>query len=347
MSPHGQRQGEGGAPEPVRWGVLGTARIARTRVLPGMRRSEHARVVAVASRDGGRAGAVAREHGIERAYGSYEELLADRDVEAIYNPLPNHLHVPWSVRAADAGKHVLCEKPVALNAPEARELLAARDRAGVVMAEAFMVRVHPQWLAVRELVRAGRIGELRHFSCHFSYSLDEPGNIRNQPGWGGGALLDIGCYAVTLARWLFDGEPSRVLALLERDPVFGTDRLSSGLLEFDGGYASFTCATQLVPYQRVHVFGTRGRIEVEVPFNAPVDRPCRIFIDDGADLLGAGIETIELPVADQFALQADAFSLAVRGRGEVPVPLEDAVANMAVLDALVRSAELRGWASPA
>lgn len=329
--------------EPVRWGVLGTARIAVAKVIPGMRRCRSSRVVAIASRNREKAETAATALGIERAYGSYDELLADPDVEAIYNPLPNHLHAPWSIRAADAGKHVLCEKPIALSAAEARGLLGARERNGVQMGEAFMVRVHPQWLAVRELVGTGRIGALRLITCHFSYFKRDPDDIRNRVAYGGGALMDIGCYPVTLARWLFDAEPVKAAALMERDPEMEVDRLTAGVLRFPSGQASFTCATQLAPYQRMHVFGTAGHIEIEVPFNAPADTPCRIFVTSGGEMQGGTEETIEVPAVDQYALQADAFSEAVRGRGAVPVPLEDAIANMAVIDALFRSAETGAW----
>jgi predicted dehydrogenase len=328
--------------EPVRWGILGAARIALAQVVPGMRRCRWSRAVAIGSRDAAKAQAAADTLGLDRAYGSYEALLADPEVEVIYNPLPNHLHVPWSIRAADAGKHVLCEKPIALSAAEARHLVAARDRNGVQVGEAFMVRVHPQWLKVRELVRGGRIGELRLVTCHFSYFRRDRDNIRNRADYGGGGLLDIGCYPITLSRWLFQAEPVEVLALLDRDPEMAIDRLSSGLLRFRSGQAAFTCATQLAPYQRMQVFGTAGCIEIEVPFNAPATTPCRILLDAGGKEAG-GAEAIELPVVDQYALQADAFSAAVRGRGAVPVPLDDAVANMEVIDALFRSAERGGW----
>ena len=264
----------------------------------------------------------------------------------MYNPLPNHLHVPWSIRAAEAGKHVLCEKPIALSAAEARTLLAARDRAGVLVQEAFMVRAHPQWLAVRERIRGGRVGELRTIHGFFSYFNRDPENVRNIASIGGGGLLDIGCYPVTLSRFLFGEEPRRVMALLERDPDFGTDRLTSGMLEFGAGTATFTCSTQLVGYQRVQVLGTKGRIEVEVPFNTVPDRPCRIFLDDGRDPFGSGVEVETFEACDQYTLQGDLFSRAVRAGGPAPVPLEDAVANMAVLDALVRSAESGRWERP-
>jgi predicted dehydrogenase len=331
--------------EPVRWGVLGAANIAIEKVIPAIQRSHRGQVVAIASRELARARAAAESLGIARAYGSYEELLADPDVDAIYNPLPNHLHVPWSVRAAEAGKHVLCEKPIALSAAEARTLLAVRDRTGVRIAEAFMVRAHPQWLAVRERAQGGRIGPLRLVVGHFSYYRVDPADIRSRRAWGGGALMDIGCYPVTLARWLFGGEPLEVVGMIERDPALGVDRLASGMLRFAYGQATFTCSGQLVPYQRMQLFGTTGRIDVEIPYNAPPDRPCRIFVDDGAELGGAG-EVVEFPAVDQYALQADRFAEAVRGVGTVPVPLEDAIGNMAVIDALFRSADSGRWERP-
>jgi predicted dehydrogenase len=308
-----------------------------------MQRTAASRVVAIASRDRGRARRAADAHGIPQAYGTYDELLADPDVDAVYIPLPNHLHVPWAVRAADAGRHVLCEKPIALNAAEARELLAARDRNGVVIAEAFMIRAHPQWHAVVDLVRGGRIGDLRLVTCHFSYFLEDPSNIRSRIDWGGGGLMDIGCYAVHVARWLFDAEPERVTCLMESDPESGVDTLTSGVLDFGGRHATFTCGTRSVPGQRVQVMGTTGRIEVEVPFNAPPDRPCILRVDDGSDLFGGSIEMRAVPPADQFALQADAFARAVRGTAAPLVAVEDAVGNMVVLDALRQSAAAGAW----
>lgn len=332
---------------PVRWGVLGAANIALKKVIPAMQRGRMSRVVAIASRDLAKARAAADALDIPRAYGSYEELLADAEIEAVYNPLPNHLHVPWSIRAAEAGKHVLCEKPIALSAAEARTLLAARDRTGVQIGEAFMVRTHPQWIKVRELIDAGRIGELRLIVGHFSYYRRDFDDIRSRLEFGGGALMDIGCYPITLARWLFNAEPIEVVAQIEPDPDMHVDRLASGLLRFAAGQASFTCSGQLVPYQRMQIFGTRARIEVEIPFNAPPDAACRIYLDGGGDLTGRGRETIELPIVDQYTRQADRFSEAIRGAGEVPVRLEDAIGNMAVIDALFRSAETRRWEVPA
>jgi predicted dehydrogenase len=331
---------------PVRWGILGAANIALKKVIPGMRGSALAQVVAIASRDIAKARAAANSLGIPRAYGSYQELIDDPDIEAIYNPLPNHLHVPWSIRAAERGKHVLCEKPIALTAREARELLEVRDRTGVQIGEAFMVRTHPQWHKVREIIASGRIGELRLITGHFSYYRRDPGDIRGRVEWGGGALMDVGCYPITISRWLFGGEPTEVMGLIDRDPDMRVDRLTSGLLRFERGQATFSCATQLVHYQAMQIFGTTGRIDVRIPFNPPPGDECRIFVDDGRDVEGSGIETITFPPVDQYTIQADRFSEAIRGVGSVPVSLEDAMGNMAVIDALFRSAESCVWERP-
>ncbi len=331
---------------PVRWGILGTAKIALEKVIPAMRGSTLAQVVAIASRDISKARAAASRSGIPRGYGSYQELIDDPDIEAIYNPLPNHLHVPWSIRAAEQGKHVLCEKPIALTAREARELLEARDRTGVQIGEAFMVRTHPQWLKVKEIIASGRIGELRLIAGHFSYYRRDADDIRSRVEWGGGALMDVGCYPITLARWLFGAEPTEVVGLIERDPDMKVDRLTSGLLRFERGQATFSCATQLVAYQTMQILGTTGRIAVRIPFSAPPFDEYRVFVDDGSEWAGSGIETIAFPSVNPYTLQADRFSEAIRGVGSVPVSLEDAMGNMAVIDALFRSAESREWERP-
>jgi len=330
----------------VKWGVLSTAAIGVRKGIPAMQLGDWSDIVAIASRDGKKAESVARKLRIPKSYWSYEELLADPEIEAVYNPLPNHLHVPWSIKAAEAGKHVLCEKPISLSVDEAKLLLDARDRANVKIGEAFMVRTHPQWLRTRELIHSGRIGELRSMVGVFSYFNRDAANIRNVLDWGGGGMYDIGCYPITTSRFIFSEEPSRVLGLLERDPEFNTDRLASVILEFPSGQCVFTCSTQLVPYQRMQFLGTKGRIEIEIPFNAPNDRPCRIFIDDGRDVFGSGIVTESFPTCDQYTIQGDVFSRAVRGDGEVPVSLEDAICNMAVLEAVFRSAETGRWQRP-
>ena len=324
----------------VRWGVLSTARIATEKVIPGIRRSTTGEVVAIASRDAARARASADALGIPRIHGSYEALLADPGVDAIYIPLPNHLHAEWSIRALEAGKHVLCEKPLALSAADADRMAHASSSSGRLLMEAFMYRHHPSWVAVQELVAGGRIGRLQAVDSWFSYFLDDPANIRNVLEYGGGALYDIGCYSVSLSRLLFGAEPAEVAAAIVRDPVTGVDTLTTGHMVFPGGLASFTCATQVEPDQRVHVYGTDGRIEIEIPFNIPPDRPTRIFVTQGGDPpVAPATETLEFAPADPYACQADAFAEAVFAGGPAPVGPEDAVANLRVIERLFAAAQ--------
>jgi len=330
----------------VKWGILGVASIAMRKVIPGMQKGEWSEIAAIASRDLGKAQRAAEELGIPKAYGSYEELIADKEIEAIYNPLPNHLHVPWSIKAAEVGKHTLCEKPLALNAAEAETLRGARDRYNVKIGEAFMVKTYPQWLRVRELVRQGSIGELKSIITVFSYFNRDPKNVRHRVEWGGGGLLDIGCYPITLSRWLYGEEPKRVTGTIENDPDFGTDRLASAILEFSRGQSIFTCGTQTNYFQRITLLGTTGRIDVEIPFNAPTNRPLQLTISDGMEFTG-GTKTIEeIPAADQYTIQGDEFSKAIRNNTEVPVPLEDSIANMKVIDAVFRSSSSGKWETP-
>ena len=330
----------------LRWGVLGVAGIATKKVIPAMQKGEWTTVTAIASRDRARAESAAAALGIPKAYGSYDELLADPEIDAVYNPLPNHLHVPWTIRAAEAGMHVLCEKPIALSAAEARTLLEVRARSGVQIQEAFMVRSHPQWQAARRLVTEGRIGDLRAMLGVFSYFNDDPRNIRNVPAFGGGALLDIGCYLVNTSRFITGREPLRVAGAVERDPALGTDRLTSMLLDFGDMHLAGSCSTQMVPAQRIQVFGTRGQIEIRIPFNAPPDRPCEIIIDTGKDLFGAGQERLTFPVCDQYTIQGDLFSKAVLEGTSIPEPLEDSIRNMECIEAVFRSAESGRWERP-
>ncbi len=326
--------------KPVVWGVLSTARIGRERVLPGMRKSALIDIRAIASRTEGRAREVAQTLGIARAYGSYEALLADPEIEAVYNPLPNHLHVPLTLAAVAAGKHVLCEKPIALTAEEAAEL--RRVRGDRLIAEAFMVRFHPQWLRAREIVQSGRIGDLRVLQMFFAYHNVDAANVRNRADIGGGALYDIGCYAIVAGRFFFAAEPLRAIALIDRDPQFKTDRLTSGLLDFGGGRRlDFTVSTQLAPHQRLVLAGARGRIELPIPVNAPQGAATRIVIDDGTSLDGSSSVVETLAESDQYTLQGEAFSRAIRGEITWPHGVDDAVANMRAIDALLRS-EKRG-----
>jgi predicted dehydrogenase len=330
----------------LRIGVLSTANICLKKVIPAMQRGQLTTVTAIASRDAAKAKEAAAALGIPTSYGSYEELLADPNIDAIYNPLPNQLHVPWTTKAAEAGKHVLCEKPLSMTVAEAKTLIDVRARTGVKICEAFMIRSFTQWLRLRELLNEGRVGELRSVTAFFSYFNVNPANIRNRIETGGGGVYDIGCYCIHASRFAFGQEPARVVATLDRDPQMGTDRLASAILEFPAGHAIFTCSTQLIPYQRVHFLGTRGRIEIEIPFNAPIDRPTRLFIDSTGDLSGSGITTETFPVGDQYTMQGDAFARAIHQNTEAPVSLEDSIGNMAVIEAIFASANSGAWESP-
>jgi predicted dehydrogenase len=330
----------------IRWGVLGVAKIALEKVIPATNAIAGSKVVAIASRSPDKSAAAARAFDIARVYDSYDALLADPDIDAIYNPLPNHLHVPWSLKALEAGKHVLCEKPIALTSAEAQQLIDARDRTGLLVQEAVMVRTHPRWLGARAAIRAGRIGDLRAVTGFFSYHNDAADNVRNRADIGGGGLLDIGFYPITMSRFLFDAEPTRVMGLSERDPAFGTDRLTSALLQFPTGHATFTCATQMVAHQACEIFGTRGRIVVEIPWSMPSDQDSRLLIDDGSRLTKDNLETISFPACDQWQVQCALFCDAIRAGKPGPVPIEDAVANMRVLDAVARSAQTGAWETP-
>jgi predicted dehydrogenase len=327
----------------IRWGILSTAKIGREKVIPAIQSSQFGVVTAIASRALARAKLEAGQLGIEKAYGSYQELLSDRNVDAVYIPLPNHLHVRWSMRALSAKKHVLCEKPIGLSVAEAEQLAgAAAAHPKLKVMEAFMYRFHPQWQMARQIVRDGRIGRLRTVHTHFSYYNDDPQNIRNQADIGGGALMDIGCYPISLSRFIFDAEPERVLGHIERDPKLAIDRLVSATLQFFQGTSTFTCSTQLVPHQRVNIFGTSGRLEIEIPFNAPPDRPCRAWLSIGTKA-GTPIEELSFDTCDQYTLQADAFARAILDDTPVPTPLADAVANMRVIERIIASAEKSAW----
>jgi predicted dehydrogenase len=330
----------------LRWGVLGVAKIATVKVIPAMQRGEFTEITAIASRQSQRAEEAALELGIPKAYGSYEEMLADPEIDAIYIPLPNHLHVPWSIRAAEAGKHVLCEKPIGMNASEVRSLIAARDRTGVTIGEAFMVQVHPQWERAVELVRGGRIGAVRAMVGTFGYFNAKPENIRNIREFGGGALMDIGCYPIKTSRMIFGEEPRRVAATMVRGSAEGTDILTSAILDYPRGQSIFTCSTQIVANQSTQILGATGRIDFEIPFNAVPGRISRIRIDDGSDITGGAIQVEEFAPCDQYTLQGDRFSRAVQEHAPPPVPLEDSLRNMAVIDAVERAAGSGHWEEP-
>lgn len=326
----------------VKWGVISTADIGLSKVLPAMKQGQHCELVGIASRNLSKAQEAASQLEIPKSYGSYEALLADPEIEAVYNPLPNHLHVPWSIKAIEAGKHVLCEKPIAMNSVEAQQLLdVAAQHPGVKVMEAFMYRRHPQWIKAKELVQSGEIGQVKTIQSFFSYFNDDPHNIRNIAAFGGGGLMDIGCYNISLSRFIFDAEPKRILGLIDHDPNFNTDRIASAILDFGAVTSTFTCSTQLADYQRVNIYGTTGRVELEIPFNAPPDRPTKLWHQTGADR----IEQMTFEVCDQYTLQGDLFSQAILNNTEVPTPLDDALANMKVIEAIVESAKTNAWIS--
>ena len=328
----------------VRWGILSTANIGMEKVIPAIQQSAHSEVVAIASRDLAKAQEAAGQLGIAKAYGSYEALLADPDIDAIYNPLPNHLHVPMTVAATKAGKHVLCEKPIARTAAEAEGL---RDCApGRIVLEAFMIRFHPQWLRAREIIRSGELGEVRTINALFTYFNNDAGNVRNQADIGGGGILDIGCYPVTAGRFLFESEPQRVLALVDRDPQFGTDRLATVLADFGGGrQLSFTCSTQTVGEQSLTVLGSKAKLAIAIPFNAPANERTAITVDSGAPFDGSLARREILASCDQYTEQAEAFALAVLGEATLPWGIDDAIASMKVIDAIFASERSGTWAA--
>jgi predicted dehydrogenase len=331
----------------VRWGVLSPARIGTEKVIPAIQGAERCEVVALASRDAARAEAAAARLGIPRTHGSYEDLLADPGIDAVYVPLPNHLHAEWSIAAARAGKHVLCEKPLALNVTQAEAMIAAAEEAGVRLMEAFMYRLHPSWVAVRETVASGRIGELRAVQSWFSYFNDDPANIRNIVEVGGGSLYDVGCYCVNLSRMLIGEEPSGVRASIRRDPVGGTDVFTSVVLDFPGGgLASFTCSTRAEPDQRVHIYGTEGRISVGIPFNIPPDHPTEVSVTAGGDPpVAPATEVLTFPARDQYTVQAEAFAASILDGTPLPTPIEDAIGNLRTIERIFAAAE-PGQAEP-
>ena len=326
----------------LNWGILSTAKIGIEKVIPAMQQGKLSKIVAIASRTHESAREAAKNLKIPKAFGSYQDLLDDTSIDAVYIPLPNHMHVPWTIKALAANKHVLCEKPIALTATEAKELLKETEKfPHLKVMEAFMYRHHPQWIRALELINGGGIGMVKTVHSFFSYYNDDPENIRNMVDIGGGGLMDIGCYCISLARLIFDEEPQRVFGKIEYDPGFETDRICSGILDFVQGTSTFTCSTQLVPYQRVNVFGTKGRIEIEIPFNAPPDKPCKMLFQNNEI-----IEEIEIEICDQYTIQGDLFSLAVLKNEKVPTPIEDAVENMKVLEAVIQSAEKEEWCTP-
>ncbi|OED41330.1 NAD-binding protein [Chromatiales bacterium (ex Bugula neritina AB1)] len=323
----------------VRWGILSTAKIGVEKVIPAMQHCKYAEVKAIASRTLTSAQSAAAELRIEQAYASYDELLADPSIQAIYNPLPNHMHVPWTIKAIEAGKHVLCEKPIALSVEEANTLQESLARhPGVKVMEAFMYRFHPQWQRALELVRSGALGDIQTIQTFFSFFNDDPNNIRHSPEMGGGGVMDIGCYPISLSRYIYEREPLRLLATLNIDPEFGVDRSASAIMDFGGPTSTFTCSMEMSPFQRTQIVGNKGRIELEIPFNAPPQNPTRIWVSNEQ-----GTVTESFSACDQYTEQGDVFSQAIINDEPVPTPLSDAISNMQVIEAVFESDKSGGW----
>lgn len=320
----------------VRWGVLGCASIALEKVIPAFGHVPDAEVVAIASRTHAKAEVAAERLGIARAHGSYEELLADPHVDAVYIPLPNHLHAEWTIRAAGAGKHILCEKPLAPDRATAETMVAAAADAGVLLMEAFMYRLHPTWVTAKRMVDDGEIGELRAIQSVFTFFGDDPSAIHNIAGYAGGSLYDIGCYPINLSRWFFGGEPDRILADVHRHPDWDVDVTVSAVLGFGDRQASFLCSTLAEDSQRVELFGDRGRIVIPIPFNIPPDRPTRIVHYAGGNPPEDPGTTIhDFEPCDQYAVEIAQFSEAVRTGGPVPIPPEDAYGTLDVITGIL------------
>lgn len=323
----------------VKWGILSTAKIGREKVIPAMQKSLFCNIIAIASENKDRLMEEAERLDIPKVYHTYLDLLNDREIDAVYIPLPNHLHVPWAIKAIEADKHVLCEKPIALSSAGAMQLLnASKDKPHLKVMEAFMYRFHPQWQHAKKLVTDGILGELKTIQSFFSYYNIDPSNIRNQKDAGGGAMMDIGCYCISLARFIFGQEPESVFGSVEYDPNLQTDRLASGILNFPGGTSTFTCSTQLAPYQRVNILGTDARIEIEIPFNAPPDKQTRIWLHSKK-----GSEEIVFGQTDQYTIQGDLFAQAILNNTPVPTDLEDAVNNMKIIELIFESSKQGSW----
>lgn len=325
----------------LRWGVLSTAKIGCTKVIPALQTSHYGEVVAIASRDQTSAYKAANALGIPHAYSSYEALLAAPDIDAIYNPLPNHLHVPWSIKALQAGKHVLCEKPLGLNTADVQKLIdAAAQYPHLKVMEAFMYRFHPQWQRARDLVRAGKIGQVRNIHSHFAYNNRDTDNIRNSIAMGGGALMDIGCYCISLARYIFGEEPLRVLGQITPYAGYEVDCFVTGIMEFADGNATFTASTKIESKQYVAINGEQGGIFIPVPFNPAADASTNLIVKRNEVS-----EDIVITPSDHYRNMGDAFAQSVLLKKDVPTHLSDALANMKIIDAIFSSAESNHWQS--
>lgn len=322
----------------IRFGVLGVSNHFYKRIALPLNETDNCEVYAIASREVSKAKVAGEEFGIPVSDLNYEELINHDEVDAIYIPQPNHLHAEWTIKALEAGKPVLCEKPLAMDAQEANQMADVSKRLNIPLMEGFMYRFHPLWQHIRNLIRTNQIGQINSVHTIFTYNNPSSSNIRNIKEFGGGALMDIGCYAISVPRFLFGSEPDKVMATMEEHPEFGTDMHTTALMQFGSANASFFVSTASEPFQKVEIIGTAGTITVHVPFNTYVDTPSTITVSTGQ-----GAREVEFPICDPYGLMFDAFSSALIDQKPVPVPIEDAINNMKVIDAVVKSAKSGKW----
>ena len=337
-------------PNTIRWGVLGAAAIATGRTMPAMLEAPSATLLALASRDLAKAQAVAQTLGIPRVYASYEALLADPQVDAVYVPLPNQLHFEWALRCLQAGKHVLCEKPLCLSADQVSQLCAARDRTQRHIEEGFGFRNHPQWAKLDELLASDAIGPVRAVHATLAKQFLDPLDVRNNPATGGGALYDLGSYAISACNLIFKRQPARVVAALERDPTFGIDRLSSAILDYGNAHALLTVATQSGPcnwgtHQQLSVLGANGWLRLTFPYAHGRPSACQIELGDSSSVGSFPTQTFHFEPANQYTLQIERFSRLLLGHEAPSWPIEDALHTLRVIEALFVSAHSASWQS--
>ena len=318
----------------IKFGILSTANIAMTQVIPAMLKTKYCQVMGIASRSSKKAENAAKQFQLPKYYCSYQSLLDDMEIDAVYIPLPNHLHVEWAIKALRAGKHVLVEKPIALSSSEANRLKdESKKHPKLKIMEAFMYKHHPQWIKTKKMIDNGDIGILKVIQSSFSFFDNKPESIVNNKALGGGSLMDIGCYPISVARFLFDAEPIKILANIDYHPQFKVDSIASGILEFKEGYSTFFSSIHLAYNQQVKIFGTTGIIEFDVPFNPSNTVPSKIFYTKNEQKP----ETIEFEICDQYTLQADAFASAIMKDKDVSTSLEDAVNNMVVIERMLEA----------
>ena len=319
-------------------GVLGVSNHLIKRIILPLQETNNCFIYGIASRNSEKAISASRQYNIPKYYESYDDLLSDKDIDIVYIPLPNHLHAEWIKKSADAGKHVLCEKPLCMNAKESEDAISYVDKKGIKLMEAFMYKFHPLWIHVKNIIDTKQIGDITYIHTSFSYNNPSKTNIRNIKEYGGGAMMDIGCYAVSVPRFLLGREPEKTVSLINRHPDFGTDILSSAIMDFGTSRSTFTVGTLSDAHQRVEITGTAGKITIPIPFNTFVDVRSTITITNSI-----GERTVEFAPADQYGIMFDVFAKTVINDHPVPVNAMDALLNQKVVDAIFRSGESDAW----